>query len=217
MVRTSTKAEKPTPTPPATTPEKRTFQTHELLLSPTAQSAVAIEAWSKFAGDVDLAELLDGLREKAGRVLDGDTRPIEAMLYGQAATLETIFTSLARRATKQEHLKQFQAYLGLALKAQAQCRATLEALAEIKNPRPMAFVHQANISGGHQQVINGVSTGTAPVRAGAHPHVEEIASQKNGLLEASHGIELDTRAQSKAGGANPHLEAVATRHRAAHD
>lgn len=44
----------------------------------------------------------------------------------------------------------------MALKAQAQCRATLEALAEIKNPRPVAFVKQANISGEHQQVNNGV-------------------------------------------------------------
>ena len=41
-------------------------------------------------------------------------------------------------------------------KRQAQCRATLEALAEIKNPRPVAFVKQANISGGHQQVNNGM-------------------------------------------------------------
>ena len=42
------------------------------------------------------------------------------------------------------------------LKAQAQCRATLEALAEIKNPHPVAFVKQANISSGHQQVNNGM-------------------------------------------------------------
>ena len=47
-------------------------------------------------------------------------------------------------------------YKRQALKAQAQCRATLEALAEIKNPRPVAFVKQANISGGHQQVNNGM-------------------------------------------------------------
>ena len=31
---------------------------------------------------------------------------------------------------------------------QAQCRATLSALAEIKNPRPVSFVGQANISNG---------------------------------------------------------------------
>ena len=156
MARTTAKAKKATPTPPATTPDKRTLKPHELVLSPTIQSAVAIEAWSKFAGTVDLAELVDDLRERVKKVQGGDMQPVEAMLMGQAMTLETIFTSLARRATSQEYLKQFQTYLGMALKAQAQCRATLEALAEIKNPRPVAFVKQANISGGHQQVNNGV-------------------------------------------------------------
>lgn len=160
MARTTTKAtakaKKATPTPPATTPDKRTLKPHELVLSPTIQSAVAIAAWSKFAGTVDLAELVDDLRERVKKVQGGDMQPVEAMLMGQAMTLETIFTSLARRATSQEYLKQFQAYLGMALKAQAQCRATLEALAEIKNPRPVAFVKQANISGGHQQVNNGM-------------------------------------------------------------
>ena len=154
MAKTTTKA-KATPMPPATTPDKRTLKPHELVLSPTIQSAVAIEAWSKFAGTVDLADLVDDLRERIKKVQGGDMQPVEAMLFGQAMTLETIFTSLARRATSQEYLKQFQAYLGMALKAQAQCRATLEALAEIKNPRPVAFVKQANISGGHQQVNNG--------------------------------------------------------------
>lgn len=152
----TTKAKKPTPTPPAVTPDKPTLKPHELVLSPTIQSAVAIEAWSKFAGPVDLAALLADLRERINKVQGGDMQPVEAMLFGQAMTLETIFTSLARRASSQEYLKQFQAYLGMALKAQAQCRATLEALAEIKNPRPMAFVKQANISNGPQQVNNGV-------------------------------------------------------------
>lgn len=156
MAKTTTKAKKATPTPPATTPDKRHLEPHELVLSPTIQSAIGIQAWGKFAGEVDLAELLKDLRERVEKVQGGDMRPVEAMLFGQAVTLETIFTSLARRATSQEYLKQFQAYLGMALKAQAQCRATLEALAEIKNPRPVAFVKQANISGGHQQVNNGM-------------------------------------------------------------
>lgn len=160
MARTTTKAaakaKKATPTPPATTPDKRTLKPHELVLSPTIQSAVAIEAWSKFAGTVDLAELVDDLRERVKKVQGGDMQPVEAMLMGQAMTLETIFTSLARRATSQEYLKQFQAYLGMALKAQAQCRATLEALAEIKNPRPVLIAKQANVANGPQQVNNGV-------------------------------------------------------------
>ena len=161
MARTTTKAKKATPTPPATTPEKRTLKPHEVVLSPTIQSAVAIEAWSKFAGTVDLADLVDDLRERIKKVQGGDMQPVEAMLFGQAMTLQTIFTNLARKAQAQEYLKQFQVNLTLALKAQAQCRATLEALAEIKNPRPVAFVKQANISGGPQQVNNGDAAGAA--------------------------------------------------------
>jgi len=146
------------PTPPAATkPDKRTLKPHDLVLSPTIQSTIGIKAWSSFAGEIDLPELLEGQRERVKKVQDGDMQPIEAMLYGQAMTLETIFTSLARRAAGNDGLKQFQVNLTLALKAQAQCRATLEALAEIKNPRPVAFVKQANISSGPQQVNNGTS------------------------------------------------------------
>ena len=155
MAKPTTKAKKATPTPPATTPDKRTLKPHELVLSPTIQSAVAIEAWSKFAGTVDLADLVDDLRERIKKVQGGDMQPVEAILFGQAMTLETIFTSLARQAASQEYLKHLQVYMGLAFKAQAQCRATLEALAEIKNPRPVAFVKQANITNGPQQVNNG--------------------------------------------------------------
>ena len=223
MAKTTTKAKKatPTPTPLATTPAKKTMEPHELVLSPTIQSAIGIQAWGKFAGEVDLAKLLDDLRTRVEKVQGGDMRPVEAMLYGQAVTLETIFTNLARRATSQEHLKQFQTHLSLALKAQAQCRATLEALAEIKNPRPVLIAKQANISNGHQQVVNGTvpqSANPAHARAfsGAGAHAEEISGSQNKLLEQQHGIELDTRAQSTSGGADPHLEAVAAGHRAAH-
>jgi len=152
----TTKAKNATPTPPATTPEKKLLKPHELVLSPTIQSAIGIQAWGKFAGDADLSELLENLHERVKKVEGGDMQPVEAMLYGQAMTLQTIFTSLARRAASQEYLKHFQVNLTLALKAQAQCRATLEALAEIKNPRPVAFVKQANISSGPQQVNNGM-------------------------------------------------------------
>ena len=156
MTKTTTKAKRAAPTPPATTPEKRNKEPHELVLSPTIQSAVGIQAWGKFAGESDLALLVKDLRERTEMVVDGNTRPIEAMLFAQAMTLETIFTSLARQAAGNDTLKPFQANMMLALKAQAQCRATLEALAEIKNPRPVAFVKQANISSGPQQVNNGM-------------------------------------------------------------
>jgi hypothetical protein len=190
---------------------KTTLKPHEVVVSPSVQSAIVIKSWSNFAGDVDLGELLVDLRKRIANVQDGDMRPVEAMLYGQAKALETLFTSLARRAVSQEYMSNMQTYMGLALKAQAQCRSTLEALAEIKNPRQVSIVKQANISGGHQQVNN---TGPdfpaqyAPARARAN-----AGSTQNGLLEASHEVELDTRAPSATGGADRHLEAVVEGHR----
>lgn len=63
---------------------------------------------------------------------------------------------MARRAAlnMNGHLDATDELLRLALKAQAQSRATVEALAEVKNPRSVAFVKQANIAHGHQQVDN---------------------------------------------------------------
>jgi hypothetical protein len=201
---------------PATTANKPFMATHELVLSPTVQSAAGIHAWSKFLGEADLGELIAAEREQVKKVQDGDMGLVEAMLYGQAMTLQTIFTSLARRAATNEGLKQFQVNLTLGLKAQAQSRATLEALAEIKNPRPVSFVKQANITSGPQQINNGTTTEIRTVRAGAHPPARETAGQQNKLLEHQHGNYLDAGAQSTAGGANSHLEAMAAGHRAAH-
>ncbi len=119
------------PAPPATTPDKNLMGRHEIALSPSVHGAIGVHAWSKFVGEVDLLELITGMRERVDKVHAGDMKSVEAMLYGQAMTLQTIFTSLANRAVSQEYLKQIQTFLGLALKAQAQCRATLQTLAEI--------------------------------------------------------------------------------------
>ena len=84
-------------------------------------------------------------------------------------------------------------YLRLALKAQAQCRTTWESLAEIKNPRAVAFVRQANIAHGPQQVNNGtVASQDAPTRA------EKSENQSIELLGASDGKRLDTEAPAMA-------------------
>jgi hypothetical protein len=214
MAKTTTKPKKSDTL--ATKPETRSALAHEIVLSSTTQSAAGIHAWGKFAGEQDLGELITGLHDQVKKVQAGDMGSVEAMLYGQAMTLQTIFTNLARKAQAQEYLKQFQVNLSLALKAQAQCRATLEALAEIKNPRPVSFVKQANIANGPQQVNNGVTTETAPVRAGPHAHAGQNTGQKNELLEHQHGNYLDTGTQGTAGGADPHLEAVGTGQRAAH-
>ena len=201
--------------PPAATPAKKTtpvaakteiMQPHQIALSSNTQNAVGVWAWSKFAGEADLQALVNDLGEQTKNVQAGDMLPVEAMLFGQAKVLETMFTSLARRAANNDGLKQFQVNLTLALKAQAQCRATLEALAEIKNPRPVQFVKQANMTTGPQQVNNGYA-GT-PSHSGIQSGAGNSRSEPNKLLEADHGQRLDTRAQGTAGRVNQTVEAV---------
>ena len=65
-----------------------------------------------------------------------------------------------------EYINAAEIYLRLALKAQAQCRTTVETLVEMKNPRPVAFVSQANISNGPQQVNNATPLAGTYSRAG---------------------------------------------------
>ena len=185
------------------------MKAHQIVTSSNAQNAVGIAAWGKFAGDVDLQALINDLGEQTENVPAGDMKPIEGMLFRQAKVLETMFTNLARRAVNQDGLKQFQTHLTLALKAQAQCRSTLEALAEIKNPRPVSFVKQANIANGPQQVNNGAAAGADPMQcAQAGTHAGKSAPEQTKLLEADHGNYLDTRAQGAASRANPHMETV---------
>jgi hypothetical protein len=86
----------------------------------------------------------------------------------------------------------------LALKAQSQCRATLETLVNIKNPRPVAFVQQANIANGPQRVNN----------MAVHARVENAEIRKDKLLEGPHGERLDTRAASPTIAANQDVAAV---------
>ncbi len=80
------------------------------------------------------------------------------MLIAKAHSLDAIFNALLRRASANAESGYTQAaetYMRLGLKAQAQCRATIEALVNMKNPRPVAYVQQTNIAQGPQQVNNG--------------------------------------------------------------
>jgi hypothetical protein len=88
----------------------------------------------------------------------------------------------------------------MAMKAQNQCRMTLETLSTIKNP-PVVYAKQANIAHGPQQVNNG----TVPSRA------EEKINSPNKLLEPSNEIPMDTGAPGTAGGSNSQVEAVGNR------
>ena len=117
-----------------------------------------ITAADKSAGyerDMDLPGLMAILREQGEAVNAGNLAQAEAMLMNQATALQTVFARLVERGMGCTEIAPFEANLRMGLRAQSQCRATLETLAAIKNPSSVAFVRQANIAHGPQQVNNG--------------------------------------------------------------
>lgn len=104
--------------------------------------------------DFNFQATMQVLEKTIQQIQSGDLSKIEEMYISQAVALEVMFSSLARRAKAQEKLLQYEAHMRLALKAQNQSRATLQALVQLKQPSNTTFVKQANIAQGHQQVNN---------------------------------------------------------------
>jgi hypothetical protein len=127
------------------------------------------------------------------------------MLMIQAHTLDAIFNTLALQASRAKYTDEIDRYLRLGLKAQSQCRATLETLATIKNPQPVAFVRQANIAHGPQQVNN---DGAAPAS-----RARESENPPNKVLEHQHAERLDFGTPGAAVGADSEMETVGAVHR----
>lgn len=172
-------------------------------------------------GELSLTDCAKVLKDTAQGLNDGDLSAAVTMLSSQAAALNAMFGELARRSALNmgEYLDASERYMRLALKAQAQCRATLETLAAIKNP-PVVFARQANINnGGQQQVNNAASENRAATDAGAATtHASEPVFRPNELLEdMTHGrTHLDPRATTSASRSHPALEAVGEVNRPAH-
>jgi hypothetical protein len=185
----------------------------KVALRPDVRAAVTTRNFSQIAfGTMDLTTMVDELAAQIDAVRRGDLGRVETMLTSQAHALDAIFHELARRAglNMGEYLDAAETYMRLALKAQSQCRATLETLAEIKNPRPVAFVQQANIANGPQQVNNG----TAPPPSES-PRAGENENRQNKLLEHGHGERLDTGTTGAASGIGADVEAMGAVNRSA--
>jgi hypothetical protein len=176
-------------------------------LRPTVQAAVTLLEYNKALGEMSIKTLVDDLGKQCDLANKGDLSRSESLLVAQAHTLDTIFNNLARRAALNmgEYLNAAETYMRLALKAQSQCRATLETLAAIKNPQPVAFVRQANISHGPQQVNNAGTPETT--RAG------NSENPPNKVLEHQHGERLDFGTAGTASGADSAMETVGAIHR----
>ena len=97
-------------------------------------------------------------------------------------------------------------FMRFALKAQNQCRSTLDTLAQIKHPRQTVITKQANISNGHQQVNNTLHQGGEQQLL----NLKNSEIEQNKLLkhEQEKGERLDSGKTGEAGGSDPAVAAV---------
>lgn len=153
----------------------------DMAMDGVVNSSVLIHQFSKLA-ELDITQCVASLREKSKTVVGGDLSPLETMLTAQATALDTLFNSLALAAKSNmgEYMSAAEKYMRLALKAQSQCRTTIETLVEMKNPQPFIQNNKAQ----YQQVNNTVESDVSrPVRAGAR--AGENKNNANELMEDS--------------------------------
>ena len=169
------------------------LQLAESMLNPAATNAAVAQRFASQGGDsaMGITEAAQVLTAASDQVKGNDLSGLEAMLTAQALTLNVMFAELARRAALNmgTHMEATETYMRLALRTQAQSRATAETLGALKNP-PVVYAKQANFSAGHQQVLN---------NAGSHAHTVASPSATNELLEVvGNGERLDIRAEGSA-------------------
>jgi hypothetical protein len=100
-------------------------------VDPSVTSSVVVSAfWEKAGGAIDPQAAYEAVRDRVQEVRKGGLSGAEATLVGQATALNAIFTEMARRGQAALDRPGIAAerYLRLAMRAQAQCRATLNAL-----------------------------------------------------------------------------------------
>ena len=172
----------------------------KLITSPelAAYRVIGLMQPKELGANIDTPTMLATLRDQATAVQGGDLTHAEAMLINQASSLQALFVSLSEKAMEQTHMPNLEGFMRMALRAQSQCRATLETLATIKNP-PIVYAKQANVTTGPQQINNGMA---------APSHAQEIKTEHSQLLRADHGERLDSRTAREAIPSYSTLEAL---------
>lgn len=139
--------------------EKAKIKQAKKLLAPEANAAMIAAYHQKNTGleseEIGIMEALYAIEDWNSELKGNNPLQLtERMLLSQAIALNQIFTALANKSSRQEYMKNLETYMRLALKAQSQARATLETLANIKQPPHVVIAKQANLAN-NQQVNNG--------------------------------------------------------------
>lgn len=173
------------------------------LIDPVLQSAMSRMSTEPSFWNLDVNALHDEISKQVASVNAGDMSSPEAMLIAQAYTLDSIFNNMARRAFNSKSLEVMEKMMGMSMKAQSQCRTTLQTLVDVKYPRTATFIKQANIAN-QQQVNNGVPSSSRP------PAGDIPGDRTNQLLTdgSGHGQTVDGRGAGTTISVDKELAAV---------
>ena len=183
------------------TQEQHARGTARQLLAPETAAFRVInsaEGNTVYGGEIDARGVLEHMRSVQASVNAGDLAAAESMLIAQAIGLQTLSVRLIERGLGQQSAPHLETLIRLGLKAQAQSRLAIEALATLKHgPAILARNAQFNVAHGPQQVNNG----PAPPRAGDSRTAQIQLSSPNELC-------ADTGASSGAVRQNSDLATV---------
>lgn len=117
-------------------------------------SALSDKMVGKLPGDPRFDDFSTALRATMEGCTDGNKSLATALLTAQALSLDALFTELSRRATMNmgEYPQSTERYARLAFKAQSNCRASLEALAKLHQPREQTVRH-VHVNEGGQAIV----------------------------------------------------------------
>lgn len=130
------------------------------------------------------------LGEAAAEARAGGKAMSSDILMSQAMVLDTMFTEMAARAATSlgRNLEVVDRYMRLALKAQANCRTTLETLAKLHQPREQTVKH-VHVNEGGQAIVadqfHQHGGGRENGKTAEQPHATGAASESPALLGAN--------------------------------
>lgn len=115
---------------------------------------VADKMIGKLPGEPQIDDYGRSIKARAAETGKGDLALASDLLTSQALTLDAMFTELARRATLNmgDYINASEIYARLALKAQANSRAAIEALVRMHQPREQTVKH-VHVNQGAQAVV----------------------------------------------------------------
>lgn len=154
--------------------------------------------------------LLPTLTDSAAQVRKGDLLEAERILLSQAEVLQAFFNrTLGLAAFMMDKPETCERYASLAFRAQEQCRKTLVALAELKNPKkPTQFIKNYVDKQLNQLKVEHEQPQTEPRSTDEKSAIIDNLSTMTQSLEASPYATLDTRSQATTARTDSDLESV---------